>query len=39
MGNHRNGWLSNFAMGLMLIVSVYLTVRTGLDLWLNLMRG
>jgi Mn2+/Fe2+ NRAMP family transporter len=39
MGKHRNGWLSNFAMGLMLIVSIYLTVRTGLDLWLSLMRG
>ncbi len=39
MGKHRNGWLSNLAMGLMLVVSVYLTVRTGLDVWLSLMRG
>ena len=39
MGKHRNGWLSNLPMGLMLIVSLYLTVRTGLDLWLSLMRG
>jgi Mn2+/Fe2+ NRAMP family transporter len=36
MGPHRNGWLSNGAMGLMLIISSYLTIRTALDLLQNM---
>jgi Mn2+/Fe2+ NRAMP family transporter len=36
MGSHRNGWLSNGAMVLMLIISLYLTVRTALDLLQNM---
>ncbi len=32
MGAHRNGWARNSALGVMLVVSIYLTVRSALDL-------
>jgi Mn2+/Fe2+ NRAMP family transporter len=38
MGSHRNGWLSNLAMSLMLLISLYLTGRNGLGLWHKLAR-
>jgi hypothetical protein len=38
MGRHRNGWLSNLAMSLMLLISLYLTGRNGLELWRRLAR-
>jgi hypothetical protein len=33
MGSHRNGWFRNLALLLMLAVSAYLPVRSGLDVW------
>jgi len=39
MGSHRNGWLSNLAMGLMLLISLYLTAHSGLELWHRLVRA
>jgi len=32
------GWPSNFAMSLMLLISLYLTGRNGLELWHRLAR-
>jgi hypothetical protein len=32
------GWPSNLAMSLMLLISLYLTGRNGLDLWRRLAR-
>jgi len=39
MGSHRNGWLTNLAMGLMLLISLYLTGHSGLELWHKLVRA
>jgi Mn2+/Fe2+ NRAMP family transporter len=33
MGRYRNSWLTNLVMGLMVLVSLYLTGRNGLDWW------
>lgn len=33
MGSHRNGWLSNLAMILMVLISLYLAGRSGPELW------
>jgi Mn2+/Fe2+ NRAMP family transporter len=33
MGPYRNGWLRNTALAVMLLVSIYLTMRSAVDLW------
>ncbi len=35
MGEHRNRWPTNLLMAMMVLVSAYLTVRNGLELWVR----